>query len=216
MENQDFSKEIKELRNRKGLSQEELANLAGLSLRTIQRIEKGETNPLGDTKRKIISILESYPDTDFSKRPTTLEKNSFLQRIGIKYDHLLIIHLFSYLGILIGIAVVPIFILISLIFNFLTLIALFMSAVHQKKMKGYKKGMKYFVMPMFTIMVYIFLISLRIPGKTIEISSENGVTTRIERNFITGKSDTTITKQKMPYRPYKSQSVEQIAQPINN
>ncbi|SDG68983.1 helix-turn-helix domain-containing protein [Mucilaginibacter sp. P25] len=35
-------KKIKELRNRKGLSQEELAEQAQLSLRTVQRIENDE------------------------------------------------------------------------------------------------------------------------------------------------------------------------------
>ena len=37
---------IKELRKQKGMSQEFLAEESGLSLRTIQRIENGETNQL--------------------------------------------------------------------------------------------------------------------------------------------------------------------------
>jgi transcriptional regulator with XRE-family HTH domain len=40
---------IKELRTRRGFSQEELSERTGLSLRTIQRIENGETEPRGDT-----------------------------------------------------------------------------------------------------------------------------------------------------------------------
>ncbi len=36
---------IKELRSRKGFSQEKLADETGLNIRTIQRIENGETEP---------------------------------------------------------------------------------------------------------------------------------------------------------------------------
>ena len=38
---------LKELRNQRGMSQEVLADESGLSLRTIQRIENGSTNPTG-------------------------------------------------------------------------------------------------------------------------------------------------------------------------
>ena len=48
---------IKELRTRKGFSQEELAEKSTLSLRTIQRIENGQTEPLGDSLKKIAYAL---------------------------------------------------------------------------------------------------------------------------------------------------------------
>ncbi len=47
MERSDLAKRVKELRTKKGLSQEQLAEASGLSLRTIQRIENGETLPRG-------------------------------------------------------------------------------------------------------------------------------------------------------------------------
>ena len=53
---------LKELRNRKGLSQEQLAEDSGLSLRTIQRIEKNETVPRGDTLKKLAIELGTSPD----------------------------------------------------------------------------------------------------------------------------------------------------------
>jgi len=53
---------LKELRNRKGLSQEQLAEDSGLSLRTIQRIEKNETFPRGDTLKKLAIVLGTSPD----------------------------------------------------------------------------------------------------------------------------------------------------------
>jgi transcriptional regulator with XRE-family HTH domain len=48
MNNLHLAQRIKELRNRKGMSQEFLAEESGLSLRTIQRIENSETVPRGD------------------------------------------------------------------------------------------------------------------------------------------------------------------------
>ena len=41
------------LRNRKGFSQEELSEKTGLSLRTVQRVENGETEPRGDTLKRL-------------------------------------------------------------------------------------------------------------------------------------------------------------------
>ena len=53
---------LKELRNQKGMSQEVLADESGLSLRTIQRIENGETNPTGDSLKRLSSALNLNPD----------------------------------------------------------------------------------------------------------------------------------------------------------
>ena len=62
MKNSHLSSRVKELRNRKGISQETLAEESGLSLRTIQRIENGETNPTGDTLKRLSSALNVNPD----------------------------------------------------------------------------------------------------------------------------------------------------------
>jgi transcriptional regulator with XRE-family HTH domain len=62
MKNLELSKKIKELRTRKGLSQEELSEDSGLSLRTIQRIENGETEPRGDSLKKLANSLGASPD----------------------------------------------------------------------------------------------------------------------------------------------------------
>ena len=56
-------KKIKELRTRKGLSQEELAEQAQLSLRTVQRIENDETEARGDTLKRLATALNV--DTEF-------------------------------------------------------------------------------------------------------------------------------------------------------
>ncbi len=53
---------IRELRIKKGLTQEELANLTEVSTRTIQRIENGEVDPRSYTLQMISKAL----DVDFS------------------------------------------------------------------------------------------------------------------------------------------------------
>lgn len=49
---------IKLARKAKGFSQEKLSDTAQINLRTLQRIEKGETNPYGDTLLRISKALE--------------------------------------------------------------------------------------------------------------------------------------------------------------
>lgn len=62
MKNLELSKKVKELRTRRGLSQEELSEDSGLSLRTIQRIENGETEPRGDSLKRLANSLGAFPD----------------------------------------------------------------------------------------------------------------------------------------------------------
>ncbi len=62
MKNKILAQRVKDLRKKKGLSQEELSENAGLSLRTIQRIESGETEPTGDTLKRIASALQVSPE----------------------------------------------------------------------------------------------------------------------------------------------------------
>lgn len=62
MKNKDLAKKVKELRKRNGISQELLAQNSGLSLRTVQRIENGETQPTGDSIKKLSSALHVTPN----------------------------------------------------------------------------------------------------------------------------------------------------------
>ena len=57
-----LAQRLKELRNKKGMSQEFLADESGLSLRTIQRIENGESNPTGDSLKRLANALNINPD----------------------------------------------------------------------------------------------------------------------------------------------------------
>ncbi len=58
MENLNYSEKIKAERKLKGLTQQELANETGLSLRTIQRIEKGTEEISGYSLKQISKILD--------------------------------------------------------------------------------------------------------------------------------------------------------------
>jgi transcriptional regulator with XRE-family HTH domain len=62
MVNIDLSKRVKEIRAKIGLSQEQLADISGLSIRTIQRIENGEAEPRGDTLRRLAKALQVTTD----------------------------------------------------------------------------------------------------------------------------------------------------------
>lgn len=62
MDRENLSSKIKSLRKRRGLSQEQLADESVLSLRTVQRIENGESVPHGDTLRKLTQALGVNPD----------------------------------------------------------------------------------------------------------------------------------------------------------
>ena len=62
MKNKDLAGRIKELRKRRGFSQEELSEKSGLSLRTIQRIENAETEPLGDSLKRLAVAFDVAPE----------------------------------------------------------------------------------------------------------------------------------------------------------
>lgn len=73
MNQTNLSRKVKELRIRKGFSQEELAEKAGLSLRTIQRIENGETDPRGDSLQRLSGAFDVQPNDliDWNTREDT-------------------------------------------------------------------------------------------------------------------------------------------------
>lgn len=58
MEKTNYNELIKNTRKANGLTQQELANEAGLSLRTVQRIEKGTEEISGFSLRQISNVLD--------------------------------------------------------------------------------------------------------------------------------------------------------------
>lgn len=67
---------IRELRKRKGWSQEQLSAESGLSLRTIQRIENGESEPTGHSLLQLTRALGVSPDDLMEWAP--VENRGFL------------------------------------------------------------------------------------------------------------------------------------------
>nr|WP_199083150.1 helix-turn-helix domain-containing protein [Pedobacter sp. ASV19] len=100
MKNKELAQKIKELRIRKGFSQEQLAETAQINLRTVQRIEGGETEPRGDTLKRIANALQVTPDEliDWTEQ----EDNKFLACLNISALSFIA---FPLLGIIIPLAI---------------------------------------------------------------------------------------------------------------
>jgi transcriptional regulator with XRE-family HTH domain len=103
MKNKELARRIKDLRNRKGFSQEVLSEKSGLSLRTIQRIENGETEPRGDSLKRLSVAFDVNPDDLIDW--TVLEDRGFLTSLNLSALSFVI---FPILGI-----IVPLIIWIS-------------------------------------------------------------------------------------------------------
>jgi uncharacterized Tic20 family protein len=67
---------ISKIRKQKGMSQEELSDLSRINLRTLQRIEKDENEPRGNTLKSICDVLQLNVEDlmDYGKT----EDNSYL------------------------------------------------------------------------------------------------------------------------------------------
>lgn len=76
MKNKELAQKIKTLRNANGYSQEELSEKSGLSLRTIQRIENGETEPRGDSVKRLAAVFNVLPNEIASL--ATEQNNGFM------------------------------------------------------------------------------------------------------------------------------------------
>ena len=100
MKNKVLAGRIKELRNRNGFSQEELAEKTGLSLRTVQRIENGETEPRGDSLKRIAMTFGVLSD-EITGRQIVEDKN-VLAMLNLSQPGFLV---FPLLGIIIPLTI---------------------------------------------------------------------------------------------------------------
>ncbi len=69
----DFGRKIKELRIKKQLTQSELADQTGLTLRTLQRIENGEVKASLHSKRMLGQVLNFDLEEKSSKEEQSIE-----------------------------------------------------------------------------------------------------------------------------------------------
>lgn len=76
MDTSELSQKIKQLRSTKGFSQELLAEKSQLSLRTIQRIENGETGVRGDTLKRLAAALEITTEELSGKKLEVTDKRN--------------------------------------------------------------------------------------------------------------------------------------------
>ena len=76
MSENQLAQKVKTLRKRKGYSQEALAEISGLSLRTVQRIENENRNPSGDSLKRLSTALKVSPDYLLEWEPN--ENSNFL------------------------------------------------------------------------------------------------------------------------------------------
>ncbi len=70
--NKTIGKRIREIRKNKGMSQEEISDLLGISQSTYQRIENGDTNSWAAHLEKLTEVLEFKPEDLFLE-----ENNNF-------------------------------------------------------------------------------------------------------------------------------------------
>ncbi|MBD0851957.1 helix-turn-helix domain-containing protein [Maribacter arenosus] len=86
---------ISETRKLKGLTQEELAELAKVNLRTIQRIENNKSAPRGKTLNLICSVLELNLEELLNK-----EKDNKRKNLGVMVIHgiFLLVYNFALMG----------------------------------------------------------------------------------------------------------------------
>ncbi len=80
---------VKQLRKIKGLSQEVLASKSELSLRTVQRLEKGETDPTGDTLNRISAVFDLSPEELLEWNCTT---DTLKKTVSTRFEYL---HIFE-------------------------------------------------------------------------------------------------------------------------
>lgn len=81
MQNLALGQRVKNLRATACLSQEELAEISQISLRTVQRLEIGATTPRGDTLKRLASALKVTPDDLFDWQ--TEEDKGFLKLMNL-------------------------------------------------------------------------------------------------------------------------------------
>ena len=93
MSNSSIGQEIRKRRTSKGLSMEALSDMSGVSLRTIQRIENGESTPRGYTLNQITTALEINIEELTSTESRTSNETDIVKWINLSTLFILFIPL---------------------------------------------------------------------------------------------------------------------------
>jgi transcriptional regulator with XRE-family HTH domain len=91
---------ISETRKSKGLTQDKLAELAQINLRTIQRIENNENDPRGKTLELICKVLDLRIEDLIDSRNEDLKKNYVILAINVCFLIVLNFALMGFFGYL--------------------------------------------------------------------------------------------------------------------
>lgn len=99
----ELSEHLKKLRIDNGFSQEELSEKSGLGLRTIQRLENGESSPRDDTLRLLTKAL-NVPNDYFKENKNTHIVNTVKRgfRIRVPWFVISLTIIGSSLGVILG------------------------------------------------------------------------------------------------------------------
>ena len=77
---------IRELRTRKGYSQEKLAEISNVNIRTIQRVEDNKNDPSGTTLTLICSALDTTPEAILNSENDKNKSHLIKQRTAINIE----------------------------------------------------------------------------------------------------------------------------------
>jgi len=94
---------IKQIREKSGLTQMDLSNKTGLSLRTIQRLDISDKAPKGHTL-KVLSEAFNLEPLVFQKKIQSIQENKALDTLSVKYINLSVL---AFLGIPFGNIILP-------------------------------------------------------------------------------------------------------------
>ena len=99
----ELSEHLKKLRIDNGFSQEELSEKSGLGLRTIQRLENGESSPRDDTLRLLTKAL-NVPKDYFNENKNTYMDKTMKRgfRIRVPWFIISLTIIGSSLGVILG------------------------------------------------------------------------------------------------------------------
>lgn len=157
MKQPELGRKIYELRKQKGLTQEELVEKCNINVRTIQRIEAGETTPRSFTIKTLLEALDANLDLDSFANETVITNND-KKILNIAWVSGVIYFVFGFIE---AIADIYQFIDDDSLFNIVsyTAIKIISSITFVLFFIGFIRVAKLYSLKLLKIIVYIFIIA---------------------------------------------------------